>query len=715
MFRSLKMRDKILVPVSVSVILSLAICMTFVVREASQTSKHQAEALGIEVAREYSYAIRAVINEGLFTSRAMRSVFEAAIAVPDERVDRATLNAQMRQAIKDNPMFFNMWCVMEPNALDGRDADYIGDKETFTPDGSYQLAWYKDAGTIKGKVIVTDSESDWYNLPMQTGKEYVTPAYFAKGFKTWMTSICVPIMKNGRAVGVIGIDMLLTAFQDFIDQVKPFGNGYGLLVDNSGNIITHAEPKYAGSALQDFFKGVDISDNLRAISNMQEYSTNLTTQDGVEKFYTYAPVTFGESPGGWSFGVVIPVESIERDAQSLAMFGIIATVAAFVGISLLVVLIVRPIVLPVTTLSQQAQAIAGGDFGVKISEVEGNDEVATLSQALSAMVATLTEQLGNAERLTQEAEEKAGLARVATEEAEEAKMKAEGALKEGMLLAAGRLEGIVSQVTSASEELRAQVEESMQGAELQRERSAESATAMEQMNVSVLEVASSAGNAAESADGARKNAEEGGAIVTDVVESINKVHEQALSLGDGLNQLGTQAENIGQVINVINDIADQTNLLALNAAIEAARAGEAGRGFAVVADEVRKLAEKTMDATKEVGDVVRAIQSGTHQNIERMDHAAGFVEDSTSLAGKAGEALNTILHIVDDTADQVRAIATASEEQSAATEQISRGTEEVSRIATETFETMSQSAVAVGELARLTEELQALIVELKQV
>jgi methyl-accepting chemotaxis protein len=166
-------------------------------------------------------------------------------------------------------------------------------------------------------------------------------------------------------------------------------------------------------------------------------------------------------------------------------------------------------------------------------------------------------------------------------------------------------------------------------------------------------------------------------------------------------------------MNVITDIADQTNLLALNAAIEAARAGDAGRGFAVVADEVRKLAEKTMDATQEVGQVVTAIQQSSQENILGMESAMQTVGKSTELATIAGESLQSIVKMIEITADQVRNIATASEQQSAASEQISRGAEEVKNIAEETERSMASSAHSVAELANMANELKTLIEKLQ--
>lgn len=275
--------------------------------------------------------------------------------------------------------------------------------------------------------------------------------------------------------------------------------------------------------------------------------------------------------------------------------------------------------------------------------------------------------------------------------------------------AATAANAVSDQVSSASEELAAQIEQSSRGAEEQRSRTTEAATAMEQMNSTVLEVARSAGTAAELAERAKSQAQQGADLVDQVVGTIGKVEEQALALKADMTTLGNQAEGIGEIMNVISDIADQTNLLALNAAIEAARAGDAGRGFAVVADEVRKLAEKTMHATNEVGTHIRAIQDSARKNIQSTEATTQAILTSTELAHKSGEALREIVGMVDQTADHVREIATASEEQSAASEEISRSTEQINRIAGETAEAMTQSGQAVSDLARLASELNGII------
>ena len=357
-----------------------------------------------------------------------------------------------------------------------------------------------------------------------------------------------------------------------------------------------------------------------------------------------------------------------------------------------------------------ASRIAAGEMDIRFKEHRGDGGVFAV---LKQMVANLKQKIEEATTTSAQAAEEARKAREATKIAEEATAAAESAKAEGMLQAADRLSSVVHIISSASEQLSAQVEQSSQGAEHQSQRLAETATAMEEMNATVLEVAKNASQATDTSEKAKRMAQEGANIVGKVVTGINHVQSQSLELKSDMTVLGKQAEDIGQIMNVISDIADQTNLLALNAAIEAARAGEAGRGFAVVADEVRKLAEKTMTATKEVGEAIQQIQNGTRKNIDNVDRTVKTIEDATALAKASGDTLSQIVDFVDRSTDQVRAIATASEEQSSASEEINRSVEEVNRIAAETKDALRQSAQAVSDMAQQAQELNSMVQEMQ--
>jgi methyl-accepting chemotaxis protein len=279
---------------------------------------------------------------------------------------------------------------------------------------------------------------------------------------------------------------------------------------------------------------------------------------------------------------------------------------------------------------------------------------------------------------------------------------------------ADQASSISGRVAAASEELSAQIEQVSRGTETQRTRIESTASAMSEMNATVLEVARNAAQASDQTRLTRDKASNGAELVNQVVSAVNNVNSVAAALQSNMRELGTQAESIGNVMNVISDIADQTNLLALNAAIEAARAGEAGRGFAVVADEVRKLAEKTMSATQEVGSSINAIQQSAKVNIEEVVSAVNNIGEATSLADSSGAALKEIVDLASANSSVVTSIATAAEEQSSTSEEINHSVEEIHRIINDTANGMVQSAAAVQELSQMAQELNRVMGQLNQ-
>ena len=359
-------------------------------------------------------------------------------------------------------------------------------------------------------------------------------------------------------------------------------------------------------------------------------------------------------------------------------------------------------------LSVIAHRVVGGDYNVD----DGGKKQGVYG-AIVKMVGALERNIKKAELESKNAQE-------ATVKAEEAMKKAEAAgleakaKAEALLNVAGRLEEVGSVVSSASTQLSAQIEQSDRGAGEAAQRLSEAATAMNEMNATVQEVARNASAASAASADTKDKATAGAQVVERSLRRIESVHQVSLELKDDMTQLNEHAQDITRIMGVISDIADQTNLLALNAAIEAARAGEAGRGFAVVADEVRKLAEKTMASTNDVGNAIKAIQESTAKSTASVDNAVAQIEEATGLANESGRALEEIVTTAETTADQVNAIATASEEQSAASEEINHSILLCNDMSRQIADAMAEAAKAVSGLAREAQELSELIHEMKE-
>ena len=264
-------------------------------------------------------------------------------------------------------------------------------------------------------------------------------------------------------------------------------------------------------------------------------------------------------------------------------------------------------------------------------------------------------------------------------------------------------------LASASEELSASAAQQAQGSETQKDQAVQIATAMQEMVATVGQVSENSSHAAEASRQAAETAQKGGTIVEDALAKMRSIAESVRHTAAKMSELGKASDQIGHIVGVIDDIADQTNLLALNAAIEAARAGEQGRGFAVVADEVRKLAERTTGATKEIAQMIKNIQGETRLAVTAMDAGTKEVEDGVKSTMQAGESLKEIIRMAEQVGEMVTSIATAATEQSSASDQINQNMDQIARLARESAVGSQESAKACQELSNLALDMQKMV------
>jgi methyl-accepting chemotaxis protein len=295
-----------------------------------------------------------------------------------------------------------------------------------------------------------------------------------------------------------------------------------------------------------------------------------------------------------------------------------------------------------------------------------------------------------------------------------------GKLAQGFNTFAQKIHDTIAQVSSAAvdvasaaTEIAASSDEMANGLNQQSSQVHQISSAIEQMNASIVEVARKSEDAAKQAVRSGDVAEEGGAIVNQTVDEMQSIKQTVTDTAQSVEELGKRGEQIGQIIAVINDIADQTNLLALNAAIEAARAGEHGRGFAVVADEVRKLADRTTKATDEIAHSITAIQTETKQAVDRMSKGTDQVTKGVERASHAGESLQQIVSSARAVAEMIQSIAAAADQQSTASTQVANNIENISSVTRQTSQGASQAAEASGQLSAKAEQLQHLVKQFK--
>ncbi len=390
---------------------------------------------------------------------------------------------------------------------------------------------------------------------------------------------------------------------------------------------------------------------------------------------------------------------------------------------------------PILALKDAAEKVAAGDTNASV-EADSKDELGSLSASFNRMVQ-------NIRTAMREVNEKSAAAEGAAREAQEAKITSEmqstylassveSILSEMNKFADGDddiaklfagfnrsvtnikamirdLQDSIETTASAATEISSSTEQLAAGAQEQSAQANEVAAAVEEMTRTIIENSRNASQTAQAATESGKMAKESGGIVRETTNKMREIAEVVRGSAGTVTKLGESSKEISQIISVIDDIADQTNLLALNAAIEAARAGDQGKGFAVVADEVRKLAERTTQATKQIEQMIRAIQSETGEAVESMKKGTSEVEQGMVLANRAGEALELMVAEAQKSVDMINQIASASEEQSTTSEQISRNVESISSVSSESAAGVSQIARASDDLNRLTEKLRNLV------
>jgi methyl-accepting chemotaxis protein len=524
----------------------------------------------------------------------------------------------------------------------------------------------------------------------------------------WYTTAYEPIRDSrNQVIGVlfVGVKEGAGVLRQSLLSHKIGATGYIYAMDSKGVLQIHPAKEGADLSKYDFIKemmakGPTLGEGEIGWITYPWMNKELGDTKPREKGVAYAYFKDWD----WVIGVGSYLD--EFNAPAIAVRNAIIYLGiGFMLLSLMIAYFMsRSFTRPVVQLVGIAEAVAVGDVSMQV-DVRTSDEIGVLASAFRHMIEYLNYVADAAKRI-------ANNDLTVTIEPKSEK----DILGQSFKTMATNLMGVMrelsdnsSQVVTAATEIASSSEEMAKGAQQQSSQTAQVSAAVEEMTATIVESSRNAAEAASQAKEAAEAATQGRQVVAQTIEGMNKIAQVVHESAKTIEQLSKSSDQIGEIISVIDDIADQTNLLALNAAIEAARAGEQGRGFAVVADEVRKLAERTTKATKEISDMIRAIQSETKGAVTSMEQGIKQVESGRVLASQAGESLGAILGYAQRVREMIQQVATAGEQQSAAAEEIARSVEGIAQVTKQSTLGAEQSASAAEELNHQAEGMQQMV------
>ena len=534
-----------------------------------------------------------------------------------EKADAMTLNLKSinnidvamsltDEYIKSDDLIFGSGYWFEPNAYDSAQKYY----------GPYK---YKDGGNIKLTWDYSNAEYDyfkydWYKKGLATDNIAWSEPFYDEVSKITMLTIAKPIIKDNKKVGVVTVDLAINQLEDYIKSIKVGEQGYAFIVTGDGYYLatTDAEKNLKVKISEDSVG--KISQVGKTIIDAKESMLVRNDAFGEDSYVSVTPI----GTTGLKLVLVLPTEEFHAGINKIMYANIMVFVMILIAISLLIIyLFNNRINMPLTKLIGSAKGLASGDLTTAVS-VERDDEIGELAEGFKIMSNNFKKIITDVNRMAQQ------------------------------VASSGQ------ELCSGSEQSAVGTQEIAQSIVKVAEAVAEQSTLIDKAAESVAVISNSINTASDSAEKTLENVESSAVSAKNGYTSVKSAIGQMENIDAKINEaaetvlkLGTQSKQIGEIVSTISDIAGQTNLLALNAAIEAARAGEQGRGFAVVADEVRKLAEQSQVAAKHIADLIREIQTQTTKAVEFMETGTQEVKLGSQLVGDAGKTFSEIVTKVD--------------------------------------------------------------------
>jgi len=563
---------------------------------------------------------------------------------PQQR--REVVNLMLNTIVVANPDYIGVWAVFDPNTLDGMDAAYMSVNGNDAA-GKFVSYWTNDNGKISLTPLTRYETADYFTVPYKTGKESVAEPYYENigGRQVLITSVCIPIKKNGRVIGVAGIDLELREIQEMVGAIRPFGTGNAALYSPDGMILAANDPGKLGKNLKDVSKnmyGEHMDSLLRSLKAGKVFNEKFYSQENKAKILAVtSPFFIGGDVNPWSAVTIVPDSVIMTSVRQMITVLISLGVVILIAITIIIYIVSYvSIAKPLKKMENIFEFIGNGDFTHTI-EADSNDEIGNIGRSLNSTLDKIKELIGTIK--TKSAE----LANIGTELASNMTETAAAInqITANIQSIKGRTinqSASVTETNATMEQITVNINKLNEQVEKQTSSVSQSSSAVEEMLANIQSVTQTLTRNVDNVNSLESASEVGRTGLQDVAQDIQEISRES--------------EGLLEINSVMENIASQTNLLSMNAAIEAAHAGEAGKGFAVVADEIRKLAENSSVQSKTISIVLKKIK--------------GSIDKISLSTDNVLQKFETIDSHIKTVADQEENIRNAMEEQGQGSKQI---------------------------------------------
>ncbi len=498
----------------------------------------------------------------------------------------------------------------------------------------------------------------WYKAAQAVNASIVTEPYIAASSGNLVITVATPVRIGNQLVGVAAADMGLDVVTEVINSLQVKGSGYAFLVTGEGKVLVHPDKDFVLKPVDELFQG--------DVPKVKEGISLVTPVDGIARYISFKKIQDVPSTD-WYVGLVLDQKTafamLDESRASVLVAAIIAVV-----LSLLIIgLVIRVLMSPLRAMGRAMEAIASGDGDLtKRLSVDTHDEFGELASAFNQFVARI-----------------------------------HGSIQQ-VSLATDSLNDVTRLVVSSSNS-------SLKSSGDQANRTDSVAAAINQLSAAAQEIAQNAADASQSATGALQQAEDGRDVVNQTMGTMKELSDKVRAACITIETLNGRTVDIGQILDVIRGISEQTNLLALNAAIEAARAGEAGRGFAVVADEVRSLAHLTQSSAREIQSMIEELQVGSREAVTIMTESQRCSEGSVSIAQHAGDHLACVTEQIGEIDGMNQSVAAATEEQTTVIEALSIDIVQINNLNQQGVSNLQATLRACSDLENQADRLKQLV------